>query len=719
MKPSKTGYKSTSKDKNNPYNIIPSGNITMSGVPHKVLGIDDLGNKKMMLPGVKNYQFPGNTVLEIPIKQTGGDTMRYYQTGGESGLSPERAAEILRQGHVYGTELSDAQRTHFANIAGTDEEGNSLDENQDDSQTDSSQDDSGISDEEFMKYGGIHINPSKKGTFTAAATKHGKSVQEFASQVLANKGAYSEAMIKKANFARNASHFKHQEGGNVSGDYAFPTYQTGGGFVPPPNATKVDTVAPNFNKTGTIGNKTYYDTSVNKAIPSSTPASANWEKSIIDKLQKGASPQSLVDAGHIAPSAIDKYKQYYKPVYTEAAASTPAPKAGIPLNPSYQGAQKEVFTGDKDMQIFQRPHPEHGYSRATTHYVDRSTGKEITGDPYDANGAYKPTFIEGSDTSGFKGTVKPSGWSIPAQQGQTAPVVNTMSGSFRYGGSNTKGDVERFIKNYNKKMGGSTAQQGSTTDSIVGNKKATFTQYLQQNAMNRMLREELPDLMHHMAYGGMYQAGGSNGFQGQAQQDAMNSGSPYAPGAFENNEAGPDYQNGMTTDPSQAMGNLGQPLDTSGTKQAYKDSHEAMNFQRQQNDISHPHDNSPSWMQKHGQQVAMGTIAGLNVAAGMFGANDAKNAQKRLNSKTSADNVFQTNHGANRGDYETNSGAFRPNQNTPVQFAGKNSAQPYKAGGDVSSRLEAKPSYKAGDTHELTEQEISHLVSRGYKLQYL
>ena len=49
----------------------------------------------------------------------------------------------------------------------------------------------------------IHIDKDKKGTFTAAATKHGKSVQGFASQVLANKEDYSPAMVKKANFARN------------------------------------------------------------------------------------------------------------------------------------------------------------------------------------------------------------------------------------------------------------------------------------------------------------------------------------------------------------------------------------------------------------------------------------------------------------------------------------------------------------------------------------
>lgn len=55
------------------------------------------------------------------------------------------------------------------------------------------------------KNGGIYIAPSKRGTFTAAATKYGMGVQEFAARVLKNKDSYSSIMIKKANFARNAS----------------------------------------------------------------------------------------------------------------------------------------------------------------------------------------------------------------------------------------------------------------------------------------------------------------------------------------------------------------------------------------------------------------------------------------------------------------------------------------------------------------------------------
>lgn len=65
-----------------------------------------------------------------------------------------------------------------------------------------------------MKAGGIYIKPSKRGTFTAAATKHGMGVQEFASKVLANKEDYSPAMVKKANFARNASRWKKEYGGD-------------------------------------------------------------------------------------------------------------------------------------------------------------------------------------------------------------------------------------------------------------------------------------------------------------------------------------------------------------------------------------------------------------------------------------------------------------------------------------------------------------------------
>ena len=78
-----------------------------------------------------------------------------------------------------------------------------------------SKDAGGLLLKDYASGGNIHIAPSKKGTFTAAAKKHGKSVQAFASQVLANKENYSPAMVKKANFARNFGGHKHGDGGLI------------------------------------------------------------------------------------------------------------------------------------------------------------------------------------------------------------------------------------------------------------------------------------------------------------------------------------------------------------------------------------------------------------------------------------------------------------------------------------------------------------------------
>lgn len=65
--------------------------------------------------------------------------------------------------------------------------------------------------------GGIHINPANRGKFTASAKRAGMGVQEFASHVLSNKEDYSSTQVKRANFAKNASRWKHQFGGITKG----------------------------------------------------------------------------------------------------------------------------------------------------------------------------------------------------------------------------------------------------------------------------------------------------------------------------------------------------------------------------------------------------------------------------------------------------------------------------------------------------------------------
>lgn len=60
----------------------------------------------------------------------------------------------------------------------------------------------------FKKGNKIHIKKANRGKFTKSAKRAGMGVQEYASHVLANKDKYSSTLVKRANFARNASKWK-------------------------------------------------------------------------------------------------------------------------------------------------------------------------------------------------------------------------------------------------------------------------------------------------------------------------------------------------------------------------------------------------------------------------------------------------------------------------------------------------------------------------------
>lgn len=75
---------------------IPSGDITMQGVPYPVLGVDNYGNQQMMQPGA-HYTFPGQYVTEYPQVAYGGDPSLpdiegHYQDGGNYNM--QRALEL-------------------------------------------------------------------------------------------------------------------------------------------------------------------------------------------------------------------------------------------------------------------------------------------------------------------------------------------------------------------------------------------------------------------------------------------------------------------------------------------------------------------------------------------------------------------------------------------------------------------------------------------------
>jgi broad specificity phosphatase PhoE len=72
---------------------IPSGDITMKGVDYPVLGVDNLGNKKMMYPGA-DYSFPGQSVTEYPQMKKGGWLDTLDEGGPHVGTPPDHDDSI-------------------------------------------------------------------------------------------------------------------------------------------------------------------------------------------------------------------------------------------------------------------------------------------------------------------------------------------------------------------------------------------------------------------------------------------------------------------------------------------------------------------------------------------------------------------------------------------------------------------------------------------------
>ncbi len=66
----------------------------------------------------------------------------------------------------------------------------------------------------FKNGSGIHIKEKNRGKFTKSAKAAGESVQEHAAHVLSDPNA-TPLQKKRANFARNAAKWKHEDGGKT------------------------------------------------------------------------------------------------------------------------------------------------------------------------------------------------------------------------------------------------------------------------------------------------------------------------------------------------------------------------------------------------------------------------------------------------------------------------------------------------------------------------
>ena len=68
---------------------------------------------------------------------------------------------------------------------------------------------------------GIEIKPENKGKFTKWAKARGMSVSEAANKVMSNKDQYPPSVVKMANFAKNATGWNKQEGGEFEPHFMY------------------------------------------------------------------------------------------------------------------------------------------------------------------------------------------------------------------------------------------------------------------------------------------------------------------------------------------------------------------------------------------------------------------------------------------------------------------------------------------------------------------
>lgn len=143
-----------------------------------------------------------------------------------------------------------------------------------------------------------------------------------------------------------------------------------------------------YKKQETIGTKTYYDKASDKAISGGLPG-ADWEKSIIKKLESGVSPEELVKAGHIDPSASEKYRQYYKPVFTEQTTVEPKTTVTQPYAGTRSAMRLEPkTTATQPWDTYTVPDLSGQVNKSSTIMVDPKTGNVIDETKYMQTGDF-------------------------------------------------------------------------------------------------------------------------------------------------------------------------------------------------------------------------------------------------------------------------------------------------------------------------------------------
>lgn len=493
-------------------------------------------------------------------------------------------------------------------------------------------------------------------------------------------------------------------------------FQQGGSFVVPQNATKVTDVPSDFQFSGEQGNRKYFVKNV--AAPGAVTGSSGntnfdaerHKQFLIQQLQAGVKPEDLVSSGHATTSGIQPLRGYFKPaaVYIEPSKTVLPQRQGIPLNESDRLDMKQIFppSGGKYL-TFSMPDPNANYSKSTELYYDPTTYRQIDpGKSFDNSGNYSPSFIysdpnQGTLSDKYRGTKVATRQDV-SKIGTTDslnvnPVrMGTVGAGFQMGGTTINKDFfSNFLSSYfESDKNSSQAPQGQNTDKFIQNKQGDFLKYLKKNVVKHFVTNELSAFSDAMNYGGTKKA--QQGMQvdlydpnDPTKKPPTNNMLDYYTGPF-----GPYGSQPVPTEVSSVQGSYPKinVESNSGTSSNLNLTPGAdANTLAYQNYVKNLYNQNQKTQKT--DNVASGVVAGMNVFSNIMEQANNRKYQKTLKDQMSAENIF-SDLPQNQGDYDMNSGAFRPNKMVPAF-------------------------YRSGGEYLMDDKEIKRLKSLGYEIDVI
>lgn len=280
--------------------------------------------------------------------------------------------------------------------------------------------------------------------------------------------------------------------------------------------------------------------------------------------------------------------------------------------------------------------------------------------------------------------------------------------------------IDDHSKTLLKKSEESPNLQSVTTDDFVKEKKTQFNAYLLQNTMKNLVSKEQDFLKNNLdALVPKAQMGGDTGqIPPQTYSPFATFGPPnYTP------QSDPNFQGQQPVVPNNTPWtyDMNNPNAPTGN-QAYgynptmvSNSMPASSYvPDSQLQLKSPSTKTTSFS-INGEDTANMIITGVNAFSSLLEKGENNRRQNELSKLTNADAIFATKPAgsASRGDYDTNSGMFRPDKMIPIQFQGYNTGRvgssSYKGGGE----------YKAGQEVEMSDAEIKQFLAAGGQIKYL